>query len=180
VAVVVPSWAPTGPGSLQLVNRPGGLASNAVAAVIGATPTITGVVVSGSLVAVTRTGSSTLSVINLFAKLRGVLVNVGGLGPAGPRSPLSVVGDTRLTFTRPIGVDEGPAFVEVLNPPFTPFSTSGSDPDGAFTYPAPDTRFTFVRPAGALAGPAFVEVLNPPFIPFASSGSDPDGAFTMP
>jgi hypothetical protein len=29
----------------------------------------------------------------------------------------------------------GPAFVNVLNPPFIPFSSSGSHLDGAFTMP---------------------------------------------
>jgi hypothetical protein len=45
------------------------------------------------------------------------------------------VNDTRFTFARPEGAVAGPAFVEVLNPPFIPFSSSGNDPDGAFTFP---------------------------------------------
>jgi hypothetical protein len=30
---------------------------------------------------------------------------------------------------------QGPAFVEVLNPPYIAFSSSRNDPDGAFTLP---------------------------------------------
>jgi hypothetical protein len=133
--VVVPGGAPTGPGNFQLVNRPSYRASNAVAAVVGATPTITGIAVSGTTVTVTGTGFCTLSIVNLFNLQGGSAVNLGGLGPGGPLVPLTIVSDTQFTFERPAGAVAGPAFVEVLNPPFIPFSSSGSDPDGAFTMP---------------------------------------------
>jgi hypothetical protein len=44
------------------------------------------------------------------------------------------IGDTELRFLIPASAEAGPAFVEVLNPPFIPFSSSGNDPDGAFTF----------------------------------------------
>jgi hypothetical protein len=135
VQVVVPAGAPTGPGNFQVVNRPTYRASNAVASVVGATPSVTHVGASGATITVTGTGFSTLSVINLYNLQGGGVVNLGGLGPAGANIPLTIVSDTQLTFVRPAGAVAGPAFVEVLNPPFIPFSSSGDDPDGAFTMP---------------------------------------------
>jgi hypothetical protein len=121
-----------------MVNSPytGNVASNAVAAVIGAVPTVTSVTVSGTSITVTGAGFSVLSVINLYNLQGGVVVNLGGFGPGGaPRVPLTISSDTQFTFTRPAGAVAGPAFVEVLNPPFIPYSSSGSDPDGAFRMP---------------------------------------------
>jgi hypothetical protein len=138
IQVVVPLTAPAGPGNFQVVNRPNYRASNAVAAVLVAQPTITGVSVTGSTVTVDGTGFCTLSVINLFNAQPGGAVNLGGLLAGGvPRIPLTIVDETRLTFERPAGAVAGPAFVEVLNPPYIPFGSSGTDPDGAFTIPAP-------------------------------------------
>lgn len=135
--VAVPVPTPSGPGNFQVVNSPytGNVASNAVSAVIGAQPTITSVRVVGPTVTVTGTGFCTLSVINLFNRQGDSVVNLGGFGPAGARVPLTLASDTQFTFTRPPGAVAGPAFVQVLNPPFIPFSSSGSDPDGAFTLP---------------------------------------------
>jgi hypothetical protein len=135
--VVVPVTAPAGPGSFQVVNNPytGNVQSNAVAAVIGAPLTITSVSVAGTTVTVTGTGFSALSVINLFNLQGGAAVNLGGLAGGTARVPLTLVSDTEFRFTRPAGAVAGPAFVEVLNPPFIPFASSGTDPDGAFTFP---------------------------------------------
>jgi hypothetical protein len=46
--------------------------------------------------------------------------------------PLTVVNSTQVTFTKPSGAVPGPSYVQMLNPPFTPFTSSGSDPGGAF------------------------------------------------
>jgi hypothetical protein len=140
VRVAIPSTAPTGPGSFQVVNRPSYQVSPVVAAVIGAVPTISRVSVSGGLITVTGTGFSSASVINLFNKQGEAVVNLGGFGPGGPKVPLMVSSDTRFTFARPTDAVAGPAFVEVLNPPFIEYSSSGPDPDGAFamgTAPSP-------------------------------------------
>jgi hypothetical protein len=137
IEVVVPPSAPTGPGNFQIVNSPytGNVQSNAVSAVIGSAVTIADVSVAGSTVTVTGTGFSTASVINLFNLQGAVVVNLGGQNGTVPNIPLNVVSDTVLTFSVPAGAVSGPAFVQVLNPPYIPFSSSGSDPDGAFTIP---------------------------------------------
>jgi hypothetical protein len=136
ITVNIPVTAPNGPGNFQVVNRPTYTTSSAVAAVIGARPTVSSVSVSGTTITVIGTGFSVLSVINLYNLQGGSVVNLGGLGPGGAaRLPLTIVDDTQFTFATPPGAVAGPAFVEVLNPPFIPFSSSGNDPDGAFTMP---------------------------------------------
>jgi len=61
-------------------------------------------------------------------------VNLGGLNPNGtPKIRLTVINSTRFTFTRPPAAVPGAAFVQALNPPFVPFSSSDDDPGGAFT-----------------------------------------------
>jgi glucose/arabinose dehydrogenase len=130
--VQLPAGVPVGPGSVQVVNAPysGNVQSNAVSVVVGAPVTITGVTVSAGAVTVRGTGFSALTVINLFNAQAGGVVNLGGFG-----LPVTVTGSTELTFTRPAGAVAGSAFVEVLNPPFIAFSSSGTDPDGAFVFP---------------------------------------------
>ena len=49
--------------------------------------------------------------------------------------PLQFISSTELRFDRPAGAQSGPAFVEVLNPPYIPYSSSGNDPDGGFVFP---------------------------------------------
>ncbi|MGH7787890.1 MAG: zinc-dependent metalloprotease family protein [Candidatus Binatia bacterium] len=128
--VLVPANAPTGPGSFQVVNNPytGNVLSNAVSVPLGALVTITDIVQSGNTVTVTGSGFSTLSVINLFNNQS----NIGGFGGAGPKVPLTVISSTRMTFTVPATAQTGAAYVQVLNPPFIAYSSSGNDPDGVF------------------------------------------------
>jgi hypothetical protein len=130
---------PAGPANFQAVNSPytGNVQSNSVSAVMGARPTISSVALNGSEVQVFGTGFSCLSVINLFNLQGGsTVVNLGGLTGGGQRViPLQFISASELRFLRPGGAQAGPAFVEVLNPPFIPFSSSGNDPDGAFTLP---------------------------------------------
>jgi ELWxxDGT repeat protein len=139
IQVVVPTAAPVGPGSFQVVNNPfsGNVQSNAVSTVIGAALSVASVSSAGSLVTVTGTGFSVLSVINLFNDQGGGVVNLGGIGAGGPRVPLTVSSDTTFSFTIPAGAVPGAAYVQVLNPPFIPFSSTGTDPDGAFTITLP-------------------------------------------
>jgi hypothetical protein len=136
IEVVVPASAPTGPGSFQIVNQPfeGNVASNAVSVVIGDLVSVSAVGQSGAGVTVDGTGFSSLTVINLFNDTGSGVANLGGLDPAGSaRIPLTFVSDRRFTFVVPSGAAFGPAFVEALNPPFIPFSSSGTAPGGAFT-----------------------------------------------
>jgi len=137
--IVIPSTAPTGPGSFQVVNNPytGNVLSNAVSVPIGALLTITSISQSGNTVTVNGTGFSTVSVINLFNAQGGGAVNLGGLGASGPNVPLNIVSPTQFTFTVPAGAVSGPSYIQVLNPPFIAYSSSGSDPDGAFNLVVP-------------------------------------------
>jgi hypothetical protein len=132
---------PAGPANFQVVNTPftGNVQSNSVSAVMGAQPTITAVNVDSptpGMVQVIGAGFSCLSVINLFNLQGASVVNLGGLTGGGERViPLQFVSASELRFARPAGAVAGPAFVEVLNPPYIPFSSSGNDPDGAFSFP---------------------------------------------
>ncbi len=47
--------------------------------------------------------------------------------------PLTLVSDTEFTFTVPAGAHPGASYVQVVSPPFVPFSSSGNDPGGSFT-----------------------------------------------
>lgn len=135
--LVVPANVPAGPGTFQVVNAGAGFTlSNAVDAVLKAQVTVTSVNVSGNTVTVTGNGFCALTVINLFNAQSGGVVNLGGLtGGGAPVIPLSNVTTTSFTFTLPAGAQAGPAYVMALNPPFTPFTSSGTDPGGAFTVP---------------------------------------------
>ncbi len=88
---------------------------------------------SGSKLTVDGTGFSTLTVVNLFNTQGTKVVNLGGLGPGGkPKISLIFVNSTSFTFTKPAGAIPGASYVQALNPPFMPYTSSGSDPGGAF------------------------------------------------
>jgi hypothetical protein len=138
--VAVPANAPTGPGTFQVVNSPysGNVLSNAVSVVIGATLSISAVSQNGTVVTVTGTGFAPVSVINLFNQQGQAVVNLGGLDANGsPRIPLTVPSSTELSFTVPAAAVSGPAYVQVLNPPYVGYTSSDGDPDGAFTLVVP-------------------------------------------
>jgi len=127
----------TGPGSFVVSNRGSAgtysIKSNAVSVPIGQRISVVSVSQSGSTITVNGTGFSTLTVINLFNSQGGVAVNLGGLQPDGkPKIPLTLINSTTFTFTRPATAVPGPAYVQAFNPPFVPFSSSDSDPGGAF------------------------------------------------
>ena len=138
--IAVPSNAPTGPGSLQVVNSPylGNVVSNAVSVPIGATVGIDGITQSGTAITVRGSGFSTASVLNLFNRQGSATVNLGGLdGQGRARIPLTSVTPTQLTFAVPAGAVAGSAYLQVINPPFIAASSSGNDPDGAFVLVVP-------------------------------------------
>jgi hypothetical protein len=127
-----------GSGSLRVSNRGrNGLYSKqsaSVAAPIGARISVSKVTQSGSTLTVTGTGFAPDTVINFFNSQTSGLVNFGGLGSDGkPRLALSLNNSTEFTCIVPSGAKPGPSYVQVLNPPFVPFTSSGNAPGGAFT-----------------------------------------------
>jgi len=141
IQVTVPVNAPTGPGSLQVVNTPytGNVLSNAVSVPIGAPIGITSITQNVGIVTVNGSGFSALTVINLFNLQGGGATNLGGLYATNGRArlPLTIVSPTQFTFAAPPGGIPGPAFVQALNPPFIPYTSTGNDPDGAFSMAVP-------------------------------------------
>jgi len=74
---------------------------------------------------------SSLSVINLFNAQGGGIANLGGFNAEGmPSIPPTNLSDTQFTFQLPAGIVGGPAYVQVLNPPFVSFSSTGNTPAG--------------------------------------------------
>ena len=127
--VDIPADVPTGPGSLQVLNPPYGTRnSNTVSAPVGATPSITSVTQSRDTITVNGTGFSTTSVIDFVSGE----VNRCGLVSGVARCPLTLVSDQQFRVQKPSGAVAGPARIKVLNPPFIPYTTSGTDPDGEF------------------------------------------------
>jgi hypothetical protein len=110
--------------------------SAAVSVPIGTRIIVTKVTQIGSTLFVDGAGFATFkpfTVINFFNTQKGGAVNLGGLKPDGtPKIPLTPVSSTRFTFIKPAGAVAGPSFVQALNPPFVPFTSSGNDPCGAF------------------------------------------------
>jgi hypothetical protein len=136
--VVVPSDIPTGPGAVLVLNRPSFQASNAVSVPIGEQIRLDSVVQQGSTIVVNGAGFSTLTVINFFNLQGGVAVNLGGLTSGGvARISLDVISSHQLTFQIPAGAVSGPSYVQALNPPFIPFTSTGSSPNGAISITVP-------------------------------------------
>jgi hypothetical protein len=129
----------TGPGSFVVSNA--GIAkdfakkSNAVSVPIGQQISVTSVIQAGNLITVNGTGFSIPpTVINFFNLQGSVVVNLGGLNSNGTaKIPLTFVNSDKFTFTKPGGAVPGPAYVQAVNPPFVPFTSSGNGPGGAFT-----------------------------------------------
>ena len=129
---------PTGPGSFVVSNAGSGgaylLKSNAVSVPIGAPIHVLSVSQTGDTITVKGTGFSILTVINFFnTQIGGKVKNLGGLNSSDkPKIPLTLVNSTQFTFTVPAAADPGASYVQALNPPFVPFTSTGSDPGGSF------------------------------------------------
>ncbi len=107
--------------------------SNAVSVPIGNRIAITSVSQSAKTVTVGGAGFSTLTVVNFFNLVGGVTVNLGGLYKNGvPRIPITFVSSNVFTFTVPAAAMPGQAYVQALNPPFVPFSSTGNSAAGSF------------------------------------------------
>jgi sugar lactone lactonase YvrE len=133
-----PQAPATGPGSFVVHNKGAAgtysMMSNALSVPIGQQISVTAVGQSGTEVMVFGTGFSTLTVINLFNVQGAVTVNLGGLNASGkPKIPLTLVDAQEVTFTVPAAAVPGAAYVQALNPPFVPFTSSGNAAGGAFT-----------------------------------------------
>jgi len=132
-----PYALPVGPASLVVSNAGGdgkyAKKSNAVSVPIGRQISVLGIIQEGNRLTVDGTGLSTLTVLNFYDTQNGNVVNLGGLAADGaPAIPITLISDTELTFEVPAPAAAGPAYVQALNPPFIPFSSSGNDPNGAF------------------------------------------------
>jgi hypothetical protein len=142
-----PDALPVGPASFVVSNRGAdGLykrKSNALSVPIGRRISVVSVTQSGSTIAVDGTGFSTVTVINFFDSVGGKVVNLGGIAASGaPVIPITLISDTRISFAVPAGAIAGPAYVQALNPPFVPFSSSGNTPNGAFILVNPSATFS--------------------------------------
>ncbi len=132
-----PNSPPTGPGSFVVSNAGMSKAytsrSNAVSVSIGGQITVTSVIQAGSLLTVNGTGFSTLTVINFFNQQGGAVVNLGGLAGGKPRLALGFVSDQQFTLPLPPAAAVGSnSYIQAFNPPYVPFTSSGTGPGGAF------------------------------------------------
>jgi len=138
ISFLLPASGPdaptTGPGSFVVINKGDGKVSNAVSVPIGQRISVTSVKQSGTTITVNGTGfAQKMTVLNLFNTQASGVVNLGGLGPGGPQIALAFINSDQVTFTKPAKAVPGPSYVQMLNPPYTPFTTSGSGPLGSFT-----------------------------------------------
>ena len=127
-----------GPGALRVTNSGSdgsySKQSASVSAPVGARIMLIKVTQSAGTITVTGTGFSTATVINFFNAQGGGVVNLGGLKPDGtPRIALALVDSTRFSFAVPASAVAGPAYVQAINPPFVPFSSTGNAAAGGFT-----------------------------------------------
>ncbi len=132
-----PNAPVTGPGSFVVSNKGSdgqfSRKSNAVSVPIGQRISVTGVSQSGSRITVFGTGFCGLTVINLFNLQGSTVVDLGGLNPDGtPKIPLTITSSDQLSFTVPAAAKPGQAYVQALNPPFVPFTSSDNASAGAF------------------------------------------------
>ena len=138
VQVVVPAGIPTGPGALQVLNRPSFTGSGVVSAPIGERIRIDTVTQLETTITVKGAGFSVLTVISFYNAQPGGVVNLGGL-VNGTQSliPFTLVSPQELTFQVPAGAISGPSYIQALNPPFLAFTSTGNSPNGAIIIAAP-------------------------------------------
>jgi hypothetical protein len=122
-----------GPGAVRVTNLGNFFSSAAVSVPIGARIGVNNVIQDGENVTVNGSGFTNLTAVNLFNLQPAGVVNLGGLNPDGsPKIPFTLNSEDQITFSIPAGMVRGPAYVQTLNPPFIPFTSSGNDPGGAF------------------------------------------------
>jgi len=136
-AAGLPDSPPTGPGSFVVSNAGPGSTfsqkSNAVSVPIGQKISVTSVSQALDTITVNGTGFSTRTVINFFNSQAGGVVNLGGLTGGGTALiALTLVNENQFTFAKPKTALAGASYVQAFNPPFVPFTSSGTGPGGAF------------------------------------------------
>jgi hypothetical protein len=128
---------PTGPGSFLVSNKGAdgkySKRGNAVSVPIGQKIKVTSVTQVGSTITVIGAGFSRRTVINFFNTQPAGVMNLGGLKAGKPKIALTLLSPGKFTFAKPAGAAPGPSYVQALNPPFVPFTSSGNAPGGAFT-----------------------------------------------
>jgi sugar lactone lactonase YvrE len=135
--VQIPSNIPTGPGSIVVLNRPSFVGSNPVSVPIGERIRLDSLSQNGFNITVNGAGFSVRTIISFFNAQAGGVVNLGGIVNGLSRIPFTLQSPNQMTFAVPDGAVDGPAYVQLLNPPFIPFTSTGSAPAGAFTVNAP-------------------------------------------
>ncbi len=147
-AVELPDSPVIGPGSFVVSNKGDNgtyiRKSNAVSVPIGASITVISVVQAGTTIQVSGGGFSSLTVINFFNPQPTGVVNLGGNKPDGShRIPLMLMSDRSFSFNTPAGALAGPSYVQAINPPFVPSTSSGGAIDLTATpTPLPTTTHT--------------------------------------
>jgi sugar lactone lactonase YvrE len=138
IQVTVPANIPTGPGALQVLNRPSLTGSNVVSIPIGEPIRLDHVSQSGTTITATGAGFSVRTIISFFNTQPGGVVNLGAL-VNGTQSliPFTLVSPQQLTFQIPAGAVSGASYVQLLNPPFIPFTSTGNTPNGAINISVP-------------------------------------------
>ncbi len=133
---------PVGSGFLEVRNKGKGGAyseiSNQVWVSLGAPLRVWHVYQSGALVTVEGSGFEANTRINFYNSKSPFYqasppLNLGGVDAAGkPKIPITIDSDSQFTFKVPASAAPGEWYVEALNPPFLAFSSSYTDPGGAF------------------------------------------------
>ena len=174
----MPNSPPTGPGAFVVSNKGAdgqySKKSNAVSVPIGEKISVLSVTQAGGTITVNGTGFSTLTVINFFNTQGAKVVNLGGLGPgAKPLIPLTVASPSKFSFARPAGAVAGASYVQALNPPFVPFTSSGNGIGGAFILKAVATATPKFTPKPTPSAPKFTPTPTPKHTPTAKPTSTP-------
>ena len=163
-----PNALPVGPASFVISNKGSdgsySKKSNAVSVPVGSRIQVLSVMQEGKTLIVDGTGFSTLTTINFYVSQAGKTLNLGGLSTSGaPAIAITLVSATELRFAVPAGAAAGPAYVQALNPPFVPFTTSGDDPSGniILTDPTPVPVATPTAKASATSSASATPALSP-------------------
>ena len=128
----LPANVPTGPASLAVVNKGNFKSSNSVSVPVGAQIAITSITQLSNTITVNGRCFAPATVINFFNQQGLTTPNLGGIVGGAAVIPLHLINSNHFTFTKPAKALPGPSYVQAINPPFVPY-TSSSGPTGGFT-----------------------------------------------